>query len=612
MRKKIIVFAFAVFLMSCAANFTVFAEDSILVEEEKQADHGAVYDEIQEPQDHSIAPIANINTVKKWDFSDNEYANLGVLTEDITINELTMHKNIGFVLNSKDINNTSYTRYMAIRQSSTPDKSYITISLNGPSNVYFIAQTNAKNNPRNLIIHSNDTDETQYLTVNEGKGYCYKYRGNGGTIEVRSEIDTIRVYAIMIEEYNESKYNYLNNQPIRVWDPKEINLEGRLSENMDFNGLQIFKGVDFVSNSITNNYKFHYDKAIDLENEGTSEKNAIALDVLKNTDIYIAARSTNDSVIRPLRITDIGGCDLENVENIQYFNVDGSINTYKFTYTGDATTLYIYSDNGGIRIYQVAAVKQSNKKVDGVNCNFSAIDDISIGQKIDEKNIGELSILNAYVVASTSSDYSKAIKLNTDRFENTEKLRLNITDCVQSKKTKTLCVTAKGPHSKIALANQYGYVIDVKDMTEDIADYNFAYSGPYDTLYIYLISGSAEVYSIKTLDDAEAKSITINTKAGSRYRYVFTVENAPTSSGYKYIIEYDPSKLKIKHIGKDNNFDGGLTDNSIENVVQTEGKVTFNIAGSDVYNWSGIATSVVFDGIADGSAIIKFSAERRN
>lgn len=560
-------------------------------------------------EDHGIAPASTTDTVKEWVFGDEEFDDLlGTLKSDVEINGLVLHKGLSFRNLTKDIKNKKYTRCLDINERSVIDEDYISIPLDGPSNVYFVAQTNQVNNARDLKLNV-DTNKVDYISVNEAKGYCYKYRGTGGTIEVRSVNSDIRIYAIAVVKFDAKKYEYLNSYPNREWDLSQITQDERLTENRDIDGLTVLREAVLIINEHTNKYGFRYYRAIGLPFEGTDESIAICLDVQTNTDIYITARSTG-SVVRPLRITDKYGCDIETENNIQTFDVTNDADTYKLSYKGEADTLYIYSDNGGIRIYQIAAIKQSDKITDEIDCCFKNHADVITGQSMNGRTIGGVSFINGMAAASTDTAYGKAVQIKGNRFALADKMSFNIA-ASKGKKIKVSARNISSSPSKLIVANKYGYIVGSYDLSDVTQEYEFEYLGAYDTFYLYATAGKAEIFDISTMKSASPVTRNVYVIKGRSYRYSFTVENASVNTRYKYIIEYDPTKLKFIHIGKDNNFTGGLTDKSIGNVVNTSGKITFNLVGDEVSNWSGIATSVLFEGVADGSTSIKFSAERR-
>lgn len=564
---------------------------------------------------------------KTWCFGDPEFTELGNnINSTITVDGLTMHEGIRFRNKSKNVKSVIYTGNMDISQSSSNDKSYISFEVDGPSNIYFVAQTNTAGNARNLMIYSDVLDKTDYLNVNEASGYCYKYRGPAGNIEVRSQTNGIRIYAITVENYSEDKYAYLDNYSCREWNLEEITKNEVLTGNKDFNGLNVFASSDYpvnlMVNENTNSYGFRYYKAIDLEGAGDMESRAVVVDVKKNSEIYITARSTNTST-RQLLVTDKYGCDLETVDDIQKFDVNNETNTYKLTYTGDDNTIYLRSSGGGIRIYQLAVVDVSTDRVDDIDCIFDNCTDINTGESLQSKSIGQLSFeggqYGIYMTASTDSNYSKAVKLNGDRFALANKLCINVSGDVNSGEdsVKKIRVKAKGTtataYGKIILANKYGYIYGYQNLVNSVNEYVFEYGGTSEKLYIYVMNTDAEIYSIGTVAGAEPETISLSVKEGQIYKYLFTGENVPESDKYNFVIEYDSDLLELKYIGKDNNYNKGvISDSTVDIIENVDGKITFNMTGTFEKNWSGMITSVVFEGVSKGSCNIKFSAIRRS
>ncbi|MDO4301400.1 MAG: hypothetical protein Q4D26_08445 [Clostridia bacterium] len=580
---------------------------------------------------NNIIKVHTVNSTREWYFGDSEFTSLpSILNETVNFdNGLTLSKGIQFRDKQKDVKGKVYTGNIDLIKNSDEDRNFINIKLDGPSNVYFIAQTNAAGEERRLSVYNDFFDDTGYLGVNESKGYCYKYREeNACSIKIKAVDGTVRIYGIAVENYSDYKYSYVEDYTTRVWDFENVTADTKITaETESDRGLRILatesKPVRYLLNNDTNEYGYKFTNAVDLMGVGTDEYRSIAVDVRTNSNIYISARDLSNEG-RELIITDKYGCDLKTRDNLQKVSVTNNCNTYKFSYLGDYDTIYIRSLSGALRIYQVAVTDYKNYVVDEIDCRFDNLTDYAVGQNMDGASIGQLSFeggsIGITMCQSTSSDFDKAVKIYGNNFLPASKLKMNISSSTGSSNNtpaRKIRIKAKSnvSYGKIVLSNQYGCVFGSGILSTDTREYVFDYNGDYETMYIYTTTGTTEIYSISTTDinyNSDPVSTNIYVKSGQTYRYLFNVENAPASNIFNYTIEYDPTKLKFVHIGKDNNFDGGLkTDNSITNVYVSNGKITFNIADPMEKDWSGIATSVVFEGIADGNSTIKFSASRK-
>lgn len=577
---------------------------------------------------NNIIKVNTINANREWYFGSSEFQELSnPLTEDKEFNGLTLSAGIGFRNKQKVVKGKTYTGNLDLKITRNSIPNYMNIELDGPSNVYFIAQTNAAGYSRRLSIENKSTNETGYIEVNEAKGYCYKYRGSKNTtLQIKSIDETIRIYAIMVENYDECKYEYLDDYSDRLWNFQNITSGATITSTIDLNkGLKIIatenKSVNYVINNASNENGFKYVNAIDLLGVGNEEYRSLAIDVESNSNIYITARDLSNSG-RQMIITDKYGCDLDIKDNLQMVSLSDVCKTYKFSYFGEADTLYIHSLSDSIRIYQVAVTDYENKVVNETNCRFDDLE-YPIGTNLAGKTIGEMSFeggsAGISMCSSTDVNYSKAVRIYGNKFDNAGKIKLNIASSLglsNNTPERKIRIKAKANYNggKIVLANKYGYVYGSFDLSTNMSEYVVDYNGENETMYLFITSGIVEIYSISTTDvnyNADVKTISVNVKTGQTYRYLFNVENAPASDVFIYTIEYDPTKLKYIHIGKDNNFNGVVSDSSISDVKFSSGKITFRVVDPQSKDWSGIVTSVVFEGLADGISEIKFSATKR-
>ncbi len=579
---------------------------------------------------NNIIKVHTINSTREWYFGDAEFLNAGSkLTETKNFsNGLVLGAGVEFRDKQKDVKGKIYTGNMDLIISSDENKNFINISLDGPSNVYFVAQTNSEGQERRLGVYNDFIKDTKYLAVNEAKGYCYKYREESGcNIKIKAVDGTVRIYAIIVENYNEYKYSYLEDYSTRVWNFTSLAMDKMITSDTESDrGMRVLakedKPAKYVISSDTNEYGFKFVNAVDLMGVGNDEYRSIAVDVRSKSNIYISARNLS-SLKRELIITDKYGCDLETKGNLQKVDVGSNCNTYKFSYLGDNDTIYIRSLSGAIRIYQIVVSDYKNYVVNEVDCVFDKLTDYAVGQSMSGVTAEGLSFekgsIDITMCESTTPEFDKAVKIYGNSFTNAGKIKMNISSSTSSsnntpKRKIRIQAKANTNYGKIVLANQYGCVFGSDTLSASKQEYIFDYDGDYEIMYIYTTSGNTEIYSISTTDinyKADPKVINVSVKKGQTYRYLFNVENAPASDIFNYTIEYDPQKLKFVHIGKDNSFDMGTVDKSIKNISVGDGKITFNIAVPSEKDWSGIATSVVFEGIADGNSTIKFSAERK-
>ncbi|MDO4301674.1 MAG: hypothetical protein Q4D26_09830 [Clostridia bacterium] len=575
---------------------------------------------------------------REWRIDDDKFAEItGKTTTEI--DGLTMYPGIRRYSSLKLFKGTKYYNYLYMDISTSNNYNAISFHLNGPSDIYIVGKSDNEAVYRRLEFYFPVTKSYQYLSLGPANGYKLEYRGEATNVYISAIDEDVRIYDIGVEDYIESEHTELDEGESYSWDFSGVPGGTTYTSNTDFNGLVANASEDkpvisYSGESTDSGYRFYH--GIDLEGTGSRYYRSLAFDAAKNSDIYITARSSNygtNAVVRNLYVTNKYECDIEDLDGVltdSKFSVSGVTATYRIRYRGNGEKIYIKSEDGGIRIDKIDVVANSDKTIDDHKWIFSNYSELTAGSYLYNKTINGLTITStsnrpAIAAATTEEGYTKAIRMSSSHFGNGSTISFDISDssgsssAVSINSGRTIRVVAKGSDkfTRLILGNKYGYVIGSYNMTADVKEYVFNYNGGYDKLYLFTYAGdgyniSSEIYSISTSDlsSEEPKIIESYFSRGVKYKYNFTVENISNPKDYYYTIKYDSSKLALMNIGKDYNNSNVITDNDIQVISNTSGKIEFRILNLDESDWSGIITSAVFNCIAAGKGSIEFSVVR--
>ena len=144
----------------------------------------------------------------------------------------------------------------------------------------------------------------------------------------------------------------------------------------------------------------------------------------KQSDIYITARASSNGS-RFMYLTNRYCCDLDTDIEGEGITITGDINTYKIQYNGDGGKIFLRSKAEGIRIMKIAVVPRLDWAAKEDALNVDSTDELKIGEALPTKDINGYTFSGqAWVTQSTSSDYTKAVKLRTRYYQNAGKLHL--------------------------------------------------------------------------------------------------------------------------------------------------------------------------------------------
>lgn len=565
---------------------------------------------------------------REWKFDDKSFSILqstGVLSEKAEINGLTIYPGVNMSNSLKIIKGARFNNYLSLDKSEDKSQESVSFYLNGASDIYIIGKSDNENELRNIRFYFETPGITKYIALGKANGYKFEYRGSATKVYINSVDDDVRIYTIAAVDYVESEHTELAANETYYWDFSGISGGTNYTSNTSINGLDVFateeKPISVYSGVTTDSgYRFYY--GLDLKGSGSQDYRTLAFNVPRNSEIYITARISNygnENNTRNLYVTNKYCCDIKDYYNVlsdSKLTIGGTTKTYKVKYTGDGEKLFIRAESGGIRIQKIQVVGNSNFSTvaDDHTWIFDNYNNTISNGNIYNTTIDGLTIKSnisrpATYVESTSSEYSKAIRLTSSFYDDASKICFNICDSSNDSDgwslngNRKIRVVAKGASSstKLILGNKYGYCVGWYYLSEEPKEYVFDYKGGYDELILFtneVNSGHrlSEIYSISTTDYTYGEPVKLNVYhvKDSIYKYNFTVDNIPNTKNYIYTIKYDGNKNILMNVGKDYNNSNTITDNNIEVISNLPGEIKFRLKNTDEAKWSGIITFATF------------------
>ncbi len=581
---------------------------------------------------------------RTWCFMDDEFADIeyGTLESDVTVDGLTISKNMKMVKVSKNVRNVEFTKAIYTYVSGNTSNGYIKFYVNGDTDIHVLACDETEYGTSYgiyLWMYSEASGESTGLTIKELNDYVYEYRGDAGYIYLYSNdvSDYLRLFRISAKDYDESEYESLEDGEKIEWDFDDYSsLKGSIAENTEIDGLNVYATdtypVEIGSSSIYSEYGNTGMYYVNLMGSGQYDSRFISFAVPENSDIYVTARSSDGESERQLivRNTYFGKPDT-NLEEMDfsmsklldtYVNVTGDLDTYKISYYGSGEDFVLNSADSGIRIYKITIVPRIDTVISKKEWNISTNSNFAVGSYSDT-TVDGLYMYNAAVEECSIDDYSKRIYMKSGLYTGGKatKLKFNVSDSSGergSRTERTISVTANTntEGTIMALVNAEDYLIGCVELSTDITEYQFTYNGTYDEIcvYTYYPHNAQTAYSyIYKLDNGKSDITgpddterTVSVTKGQEYQYYFVANNISTD-GFTYKITYNADALNVKYVGYGNGSDDYSTEglNIIEN---SDGIIEYTIDKS-YDNWSGVTVSVIFEAKSTGNTTIGYIAE---
>lgn len=572
---------------------------------------------------------------RTWCFDDTKFSCYSdMLDYPTTIDGLTFSKGTKILRSLKLFKGTKFEKYLYLDRSTDINLYSASFNLNGSSDIYIIGRSEGGDAAyRKLRFRFSNSAEDKFLSLGPATGYKLEYRGGATKVTLNAIEDDVRIYTIAVVDYIESEHKTLEEGTSYSWDFS--NLQGETyTTNVDINGLEVHATaekpvVPYVGETTDSGYRYY--QGLDLKGQGSRFYRAVSFEVPKNSDIYITARSSNTP--RNLYVTNEYECDITDYDGKlvdSKFSVGTSTTTYRIRYRGNGEKIYLKSEDGGIRLYKIEVAGPSYNEDNDYKWIFDDYNELQVNRFLGNYTVAGLNISSnttrpASVVASSSTEFSKAIRITSSHFQAASKISFNVSDSSNKESGKRtsnriIRVKAKGTDTgtRLILGNQYGYVYGCYSLSKEIKEYVFNYDGSYEKLYLFTNAinsshNTTEIYSISTSDISRGDpvSIRIYCNNGNKIKYNFTVENMINPNDYYYTIKYDSSKISLMNIGKDYNNSNVIIDDNVQVISNVPGEIKFTIANINENDWSGIVTFAVFNAVASGYSNIEFIAERK-
>lgn len=582
---------------------------------------------------------------RRWYFMDDKFKNLtsGILTQDTTVDGLTMSKNIElkFNMNPKRIRGVEINKWIFTINNGSKDNGYIKFYVNGNTNIHIFAglDNNTGEAPaRTLTVYSESDNKRININVQKIDDYVYEYRGGAGYVYLFTPGKYIRIFGITAKDYVADEYASLGENEKKEWDFEAYkNKYNTISSNIELDGMELYASTEYpmeLNGNAFNKTYYGVEAKGYLNLKGTVKYDSrfISFAVPQNSDIYVTAKSGDGISERALMVRNTYfGLPDTNLEKYSGYSdyiedtclmVTGDMTTQKISYYGDGEDFVLCSADSGIRIYKITIVPRVNKVVDSKIWDISKNSKFVLG-KYTNATIDGLKFNNAAIEQCNISGYTKRIHITGDPCDSADKVKFDISDSSGNRGSnvkRTISVIANTDRKGImlVLVNAEDYLIGCADLSTEIKEYSFDYTGTYDEISVYTyypensLSGNSYIYSLNngiaevTGPDDTARTISVT--KGQKYQYFFTAENVSPNK-FTYKISYNPAALTVKYVGYgdgSNNYSkDGL--NIIKNDTST-GEITYTIDKA-YERWSGVTVSVIFEAKSTGNTTIDYIAE---
>ena len=588
----------------------------------------------------SVSVYASVSE-RTWCFSDSEFSsleNVSYLKDDFTVNGLTISKGVQVNVSNSKKRNVWFDKSLYMPEYSDINSGYLKFYVNGNTDIHIFGASKSNKEARNITIYSDATKKSANVLMSETDDYKYEYRGSAGYIYLYTSGKGVRIYSVTAKDYNASEYASMKEGEKKSWDfGAYYSQYSNINQNVDINGLKAYANNKEImycdSNLIQQPYGDVMNGYLNLAGTGTRTSRYISFPVPENSDIYIAARSSDLKTTRTMLVrnkyyglpsTNLSKklFDSEEVE-CSYMEVGGTVDTYKISYYGTGEDFVLSSLDSGIRIYRIIIVPRIYKSTEAKEWNISS-SNFAVGS-YPNNTIDSLGLYDAAIGSCNINGYTKRVCISSRTYQEAGKLKFKVSDSsgTRGDKTKrTISVTANTskPGTLLIAINSGGYVLGSYVLGTDIKDYTFDYTGTYDEISIYTFypeNASGQYSYIYKIDNGKTKVAgpndieqTIDVVKGQSYRYFITCNNIGQVSAFKYSVIYNSDAITIKKAGENPTTSIGYVycDSSMTDVSNVNGVFSFKL-NNNSEQWSGILCPIEFVAKSTGKTTIKIIAE---
>lgn len=307
-------------------------------------------------------------SAQDWNISDTDFNSLGEITATTTINGLTIYaaadKAVTIDENSKTVDGVDYTHRMksggsgSFTDDTTPYGRVYAFDVDGDTEITVVLQSSSSASDRKLAVsagsESNIIGELDAFGDTPSK-QTITYTGGATTIYLYSTDSGVNVYHIMAAPVNGSSGGTLND-----WNISEdaFNALGDITQITTVEGLTIHATADKTVTIDANGKSLDgidYTHRLKLGGSGTFDVNGdpesriIAFPVDGSTKITIMCMSSSSSADRVLNVA--AGSEENMIGTADALGTE--LTKSAFDYTGEATTIYLWSPSSGVNIYRI-------------------------------------------------------------------------------------------------------------------------------------------------------------------------------------------------------------------------------------------------------------------
>lgn len=284
------------------------------------------------------SPTDSMGKLKTWNFSRPNFNYLGNISSDTSVSGLTLKPNADNMevkTGNTTINNRDeYTHYLTLGGT-------VEFDVDGDTDIYISARSSSGEKPLTVMAGEDTVLSGGSLTcTTEANVQVVKYEGGAQKIKIAG--NDIRLLNITIRS-NEEPESDFDDTTWNFSDNKFENI-GTVTSKLSVDGLTFYPDVELVDRNETLN-DTNYTRYLDLKGKGGKEYREVSFHVNGNTEIKVSARSVSES--RTLQVIDSFGCVIGEM------NVDNTLRTETFEYTGNPADIYIRSKKSGIRLYNI-------------------------------------------------------------------------------------------------------------------------------------------------------------------------------------------------------------------------------------------------------------------
>lgn len=315
---------------------------------------------------------------KFWNFSEDQFKELGTITEEITVDGLTINANADAMVavdaNNKSIDDYAFTSRIKLGGSgiggdneATPVQRYLAFPVSGNATVTIYGMSSSSGEDRPVII-SDGTEiiaEPTLLGASITK-QVVNYEGPATTIYIYSRSSGLNFYGIGVDEEGGSE------EPIAqdyFWNFSDdmFNALGDITTEITVDGLTIYGAAGTIgidgNNKSMDDYTFThriklggggFDAGAD---EAVPTKRYLSFAVSGNASITIYGMSSSSGSDRSVIVSD--GEKIIGEETL----LGASLTKQVITYEGPEATLYVYSRDSGINFYAIGVAHSTTSGI---------------------------------------------------------------------------------------------------------------------------------------------------------------------------------------------------------------------------------------------------------